>query len=559
MWREDGMRFKSRRSPVLGRQGMVASSQPYASQTGLEVLKAGGNAVDAAIAMAAVLNVTEPCSTGLGGDCFMLYYEAATKRVHGLNGSGRSPKALTLDKARQEARKEGASEDCEEMDPTHIHCVTVPGTAAGWVDSLERFGSGGKFTLAEVLAPAIRLAEEGFPVSPVTAHWWSENETQLNRPGNNQAELLTASGRAPVAGEVFKNPTLAASMRELGEGGKKAFYEGRIGQAIVDMVQAQGGVMTMEDLKEHESTWVEAISTTYGPVRVWEIPPNGQGLTALLALNYLSALRQLEGLEHNGADYLHQLLEVMRLAFADSRYYVSDPDSSSIPLDDLLSPEYASTRVKGFNPLVAQADITTGTPTRSSSTVSFQVVDAKGNAVSFVNSNYMYFGSGLVPRSCGFTLQNRGHNFSLEPGHPNVLAPHKRPYHTIIPGMATWASSGDLFSSFSNMGGFMQPQGHVQVLLNLLLFNMDPQAAVDCPRFCIKDGTQSGAISFEEGIEEGVVEELRRRGHAVLEERREGYGHRATFGKAQVVTRDPATGVLWGGSDGRGDGCVYGW
>ncbi|EWM20984.1 Gamma-glutamyltranspeptidase [Nannochloropsis gaditana] len=560
MWKEDEMRFRSRRSPVLGRHGMVATSQPLASQAGLEVLKAGGNAVDAAIAVAAVLNVTEPCSTGLGGDCFMLYYEAATEKVHGLNGSGRSPRALTLERARAEARKTGASEEDDEMDPTHVHCVTVPGTAAGWADSLERFGSGGAFTLSRVLAPAVRLADEGFPVGPVTAHWWRENEKQLNRPGNHQEELLSpATGRAPVAGEVFRNPALAATMRELGAGGKEAFYQGRVGRAIVEVVRAQGGCLTLEDLAAHESAWVEPIFTDYGPVRVWEIPPNGQGLTALLALNYLSALDRLEGLPHNGPDYLHQLLEVMRLAFADTRYFVADPALCPAPLPDLLSPAYAARRVAGFHPTRAQADVQAGTPTRSSSTVSFQVVDPAGNAVSFVNSNYMHFGSGLVPRGCGFTLQNRGHNFSLSPTHPNVLAPGKRPFHTIIPGLATRLDSGALYASFSNMGGFMQPQGHVQLLLNLLLHRMDPQAAVDAPRFCIQDGSAQGAAALEEGIEEDVLEELRARGHRVAGEERRGYAHRVVFGKAQVIVRDPVTGVLWGGSDGRGDGCVYGW
>ncbi|RLN82757.1 hypothetical protein BBJ28_00024603 [Nothophytophthora sp. Chile5] len=550
------------RSPVYGRHGMVACSQPLAAEIGLRVLKQGGNAVDAAIAIAAALNVTEPCSTGVGGDCFLLFFDAKTKQVRGLNGSGRSPAALTREQALSDL---GAG--ALRIPSGHGHAVTVPGTVAGWVDAVDAWGT---LAMADVLAPAITLAREGFPVSPLTAASWQRGKAQLLR-GPHAAELLTAEGEAPKAGQIFANPNLAACFEEVAKRGKAAFYEdGRIARAIVEMVAFQGGVMTLEDLKAHTSTFVTPISTRFQGVDVHEIPPNGQGITALLALNILSQLAKDSPLPAQGsADELHLQIEALRLAFADAKWFVSDMEhNTTMPVKELLSEGYAQQRAALVDHQKAAVDPKRGSPELSCDTVSFQVVDGQGNAVSMVNSNYEGFGTGLVPKGCGFTLQNRGCNFELngsEVGHPNALAPSKRPYHTIIPGLSTFADSGELHSSFSVMGGFMQPQGHVQVLSHLLLHGMDPQEALDAPRFSIdvdrptKPGTGEGGstVLVETALGADVIEALRSQfGHQIREV--EGL-KRSTFGRGQIILRDPESGVLCAGSDGRADGCAMGW
>ncbi len=532
------MEFLSRRSPVLGIHGAVATSQPLASEIGLEILKNGGNAADAAVAIAAALNVTEPTSTGIGGDCFALYYDAKKKKVFGLNGSGRAPQDLSIDRLRDEGIT-------GQLPPFSAHTVTVPGAAAGWVDTIDQFGS---MELKEVLAPAIRLAEEGFPVSPITAFFWSRGMRQLlNGPHANE---LLLNGRAPQPGEIMKNPNLARTFRELAEHGKAGFYEGRIAEAIVEIVQQKGGLLTLEDLKNHETTFDDPINTTYKGIDVYEIPPNGQGITALVALNIIEELG-LESFEHNSASYLHTLIEAMRIAFADTRWYVADPRHVKVPIEGLLSKKYARERRKLINPNKATLDVKKGSPFASSDTVYFCVVDAEGNACSFINSNYMGFGTGLIPKETGFTLQNRGANFSLDPDHPNALAPQKRPYHTIIPGMAVVHETGELWAPFGVMGGFMQPQGHVQVLVNMIDHHMDPQTALDKPRFCITDGTSGGKVAIEEGIPIRIMSELARMGHDIVPV--SGLG-RAIFGRGQIIQRNQATGVLWAGSDPRADG-----
>ncbi|KAG6614230.1 gamma-glutamyltransferase [Phytophthora cinnamomi] len=550
------------RSPVYGLHGMVSCSQPLASEIGLRVLKRGGNAVDAAIAIAAALNVTEPCSTGVGGDCFLLFFDAKTKQVRGLNGSGRSPAALTAEQAIKDL-----GQDARVIPSGHGHAVTVPGTVAGWVDAVEAWGS---LSLGEILAPAIELAREGFPVSPLTAASWERGKFQLLR-GPNAAELLNADGEAPKAGEIFKNENLAVCFEEVVAKGKKAFYDdGRIAQAIVSMVREKGGVMTIEDLKNHKSTFVTPISTRFQGADVHEIPPNGQGITALLALNILSQLTKDGGLPAKGsAEEVHLQIEALRLAFADAKWFVSDMEhNTSLPVKELLSEGYAKKRAALVNRKKAVIDPKHGSPELSCDTVSFQVIDGQGNAVSMVNSNYEGFGTGLVPKGCGFTLQNRGCNFELhgaKVGHPNALAPSKRPYHTIIPGLSTFADSGELHSSFSVMGGFMQPQGHVQVLSHMLLHGMNPQEALDAPRFSIdvdrptKPGRSDGGSSVlvETDLGSDVIAALRDEfGHNIQEV--EGL-KRSTFGRGQVILRDPKTGVLCAGSDGRADGCAMGW
>ncbi|HEX9117070.1 MAG TPA: gamma-glutamyltransferase family protein [Anaerolineae bacterium] len=530
--------FLSRRSPVYGRRGMVAASQPLAVAAGLEILAAGGNAADAAVATAAALNVAEPTSTGLGGDCFALYYDAITGRVSSLNGSGRSPAGLTLERL----GREGFSAS---LPPYHPYTITTPGACAGWCDLIDRHGS---LSLAAILAPAIRLAEEGCPVSPVTAYFWARGvERQLSRSYNGRE--LTIDGRAPRPGEIWRNPSLARTFRAIAEGGKVAFYQGQIAAAIAAAVQAAGGCLSEADLAGHTSAWPEPISTVYHGLRIWECPPNGQGLVALLALNLLAGF-DLAALAPLSAARLHLMIEAVRVAFADAYRYVADPEQAPAPLAALLSPAYTAERRKLIDPGHANLDPGFGRPLPGSDTVYFSVVDGRGNACSFINSNYMGFGTGIVPPGWGFSLQNRGHNFSLEPGRPNALAPGKRPYHTIIPALATCERDGSLYAAFGVMGGFMQPQGHVQVVVALAVDGSDPQAALDRPRFCLDDGPKESRVALEEGIPTAVMAELAGLGHPVAPV---SGPERSLFGRGQIIVRDGA-GVLCGGSDPRADG-----
>ena len=500
---------------------------------------AHNHAADAAVATAAALNVTEPTSTGIGGDCFALYFDAKTRAITALNGSGRAPGALTLDLLGQHGFGGG-------LPPYHAHTVTVPGAAAGWCDLVEKHG---RLSMADVLAPAIRLAEQGFPVAPITSYFWGRGVANQLTKATNGAEL-TIDGRAPRSGEIFRNPGLARTLRVLAEGGKSAFYQGEISQAIVRVLRESGGVMTAEDLSAHSSTWDAPISTTYRGYRVWECPPNGQGLAALLALNILEDfdLRQLEPL---GVERFHLMIEAMRLAFADTRWFVADPATDPAPLEALLSKTYAAKRRSLLDPKRANPAFTHGVPTSSSDTVYFGVVDGEGNGCSFINSNYYGFGTGIVPKGWGFTLQNRGFGFSLDPEHPNALAPGKRPYHTIIPALITDEADGSLFACYGVMGGFMQPQGHMQVAIGLIDDVLDPQAALDRPRFCIEDGTAGGSVAIEEGVLPQTLASLEKLGHQV---KLVSGMERAVFGRGQIILRDEASGVLLGGSDPRADG-----
>jgi gamma-glutamyltranspeptidase / glutathione hydrolase len=537
--------FASRRSAVYSRRGIVAASQPLAVAAGLETLATGGNAADAAVATAAALNVTEPTSTGIGGDCFALYFDASTRQVTALNGSGRSPASLTLDRLHREGYRE--------LPPFHPYTITVPGACAGWCDVVERHG---RLSMSQVLLPAIRLAEEGFPVAPVTAYFWDRGVARQLRHALN-GEELTIDGRAPRAGEVFRNRNLAATFRSVAEGGADAFYRGPIAADIAAVVQAAGGCLAFDDLAAHRSDWPEPISVTYRGIRIWECPPNGQGLAALLALNILEGF-DLAALPPLSSQRLHLEIEALRLAFADARWYVADPETDPAPLAELLSKGYAAERRALISPSQAQIDPWRGSPVIGSDTVYFSVVDGEGNACSFINSNYSGFGTGIVPKGRGFTLQNRGHNFVLEPGHPNVVAPHKRPYHTIIPAMATREKDGLLYASFGVMGGFMQPQGHMQVVVALVDDGLDPQAALDRPRFCIpepgaapQEGKGGGTVSLEEGMPADTLAGLATLGHDVGLV--SGHG-RALFGRGQIILRDPLSGVLSAGSDPRADG-----
>ncbi|MEW6178652.1 MAG: gamma-glutamyltransferase family protein [Chloroflexota bacterium] len=536
----DCLDFQSRRSAVLGRRGMCASSQPLATAAGIETLQRGGNAVDAAVAMAAALNVTEPGSTGLGGDCFALVYEAQSRSVHALNGSGRAPAALTLERLQHEGLGEN-------LPPLHPYTITVPGACAAWCDLNERFG---KLPLALIFEPAIRLAEQGFPVAPLTAYYWQRGVERCLKSALN-GEELTIEGRAPLPGEIFRNPGLAKTLKTIAEGGKSAYYEGQIAQAIVEIVQQAGGCLSEADLASHSSTWETPLSADYRSVRIWECPPNGQGLTALLALNLLSGF-DLANLPPLSAERLHLEIEALRLAFADAFRYIADPSFAEIPLHTLLSKDYADERRKLINPKRAAEKVQHGQPFSTSDTVYLCAVDGEGNGCSLINSNYMGFGTGIVPRGWGFSLQNRGHNFSLDPQHPNALAPRKRPYHTIIPALAT-RPGGELLAVFGVMGGFMQPQGHLQVAVAMFDDHLEPQAALDRPRFCIQADTKMGNIAIEEGIPSSTFQKLEEMGHSL---QWIGGMARALFGRGQIILREPETGVLWGGSDPRADGCA---
>src|ERR1035437_5846265 len=534
--------FNSHRSCVYGRGGIVATSQPLATAVGLEILSKGGNAADAAVACAAVLNVTEPTATGIGGDMFALYFDAQTKQVTALNGSGRAPAALTLERL----RREGIT--AAELPVFHAHTVTVPGACAGWCDLIARHGS---LSMSDILEPAIRYADDGFPVAHLTSYFWERGVERQLKSALNGLEL-TLDGRAPVAGEIFRNPGLARTLAVVARDGKQGFYRGPIAESIVSVVKEAGGCLSLEDFASHVSTWESPLSVTYRGLRVYECPPNGQGITALIALKLLEGF-DLAALPTLSTQRMHLMIEAMRLAFADARWYVTDPAFSKVPVEELLSGEYAHERRKLIDRKRATVDPMRGTPVTSSNTVYLSVVDKSGNACSFINSNYWGFGTGIVPRGWGFSLQNRGHNFSLDPNHPNALAPRKRPYHTIIPAMVTRESDHSLYASYGVMGGFMQPQGHVQVLSALVDTRLDPQSALDLPRFCIKVEAAGGRVAIEEGMPQETIASLRSMGHPIDEAT--GY-ERALFGRGQVILRDAVTGVLCAGSDPRADGCA---
>ncbi|MDP6549283.1 MAG: gamma-glutamyltransferase [Dehalococcoidia bacterium] len=533
------MFFDSRRSTVLAKHGMVATSQPLAAVAGLRVLMEGGNAVDAAVASAAVLNVVEPVSTGVGGDMFALVWNNKGKTVRAINGSGRSPAAASLEVLRSQGH--------EQIPETGVHSITVPGAVHGWETLLQGCGT---MSLSELLKPAIRYAEEGFPVSDIISFQWTRQLEKLARLPSGQEWLL--DGRPPVHGEVMRAPTLARTLRTIAEGGSEAFYNGEIAQKMAAFVQEQGGWLSTEDLAGHTSDWEEPISTDYRGVTCWECPPNGQGIAALEALNIAEGF-DISGMGAQSADAYHHLIESMRLAFADAFHYVADPQKAQVPTGRLASKSYAQTRRALLDPQRAMASVPYGEASRGSDTVYISTVDGEGNACSFIYSIFYNFGTGMVVPDTGIVLHNRGALFSMDPDHLNALAPNKRPYHTIIPALAT--VDGELYLCYGVMGGLMQPQGHLQVISNMVDFGMDPQAALNALRFLV---TQD-SVSLEDGIPPEVVGELERRGHRIGIV--EGYEQRvmAGFGGAQMIQRDRETGVLRGASEPRKDGCAVGW
>jgi gamma-glutamyltranspeptidase/glutathione hydrolase len=557
--------FRSRRSNVLARHGMVATSQPLAAQAGLEILTQGGNAADAAVATAAMLNVVEPISTGVGGDCFALYYQAGTGKVTALNGSGRAPAAASIEAV--------TGLGYRGMPHFTGHTVSVPGTVAGWSDLLERHG---RMALSDVLQPAIRTAEEGYPVSELISLGWQTQEQKLRRdpdwesgdldngPPQPSGQELLLEGRAPRAGEVMRIPTLAATLRGIAAEGKRYIYEGEFSRRLSEHVQRYGGWITPADMAAHTSTWDDPIFADYRGVRLYECPPNGQGLAAILAVSLANGF-DLAAIPE--AERTHAMIECMRLAMADALQWVCDPRVREIPLNGLLSASYSDERRRRISLHRAAARVAWGTPMSvpGSDTVYLSVVDGEGNACSFINSLFLGTGSGLVVPGTGVSLQNRAATFVLDPRHPNALAPHKRPYQTIIPAMTVYNNgefAGQLHASFGVMGAYMQPQGHFQVLVNLVDLGLPPQQALDMPRWCLACADAGlgaeepgGLVLLEEGWDPAVAAELTRRGHRL--EPVAGFA-RSVFGGGQVILRDPRTGVLLAGSDPRKDGCAVG-
>ena len=527
----EGFPYETLRSPTLGLRGVVATSQPLASNAGLDILKRGGNAIDAAVATAAVLTLVEPNSTSLGGDAFIMIYIAAEKKLVGINASGRAPYTMTLDALNEKLVKHG-------MDQIRgIYSVSVPGAVDGWFEVLEKYGT---MTMAEVLEPAIYYAENGFPVSPIIANSWRGLER--NQEPSTRAALLLDGERAPRAGEVFRNPDLAHSFRLLAEHGRDAFYKGPIAEAIVAYSDQHDGFLTMRDFADHTSTWVEPIYADYKNYRLYELPPNGQGIAALEMLQILENV-DLGAMDHNSAEYLHHIIEAKKLAYTDIQKWNGDPEFNHLPTQEIISAEYGQRQFERIDPTRAMERPESGI-SGDGDTVLLEVMDRDHNAVSFIYSIYSGFGSGLVAPGTGFPLQNRAALFSRQPGHINVVEPHKRPFHTIIPAMAF--KDGEFFMTFGAMGGAVQPQQHVQIFLNVVEFGMNAQQAVEIPRINHGIGL---SVTVEPRIDEAVLAQLEAMGHEI--QRRTTRGG---VGGAQLIMFDRVTGAMIGGSTPHKDG-----
>jgi gamma-glutamyltranspeptidase / glutathione hydrolase len=539
-------RLFATRSVVYARHGMVAAAHPLAVQIGVDVLKRGGSAVDAAIAVNAALGFLEPMSCGIGGDLFAIVWDAKSGKLYGLNASGRAPGALTADKVPPDS--DGT------IPQTTPYAWTVPGAVDGWFELHHRFG---RLAMAEVLAPAIRSAREGEPVPQVIAASWGLAERSLkDKPGF--AGVFLPGGRAPREGEVFRNAALARAYEALAEDGREAFYAGPIARDLVAFSERNGGFFALEDLAAHRSEWVEPISTEYRGVRVFELPPNGQGLAALEMLNILETF-DLRAMGRDSVAFWHTMVEAKKLAFEDRARFIGDPAFKETPVAGLLSKAYAREQARRIDPSRAARRIEAGHPPLShGDTTYLAVADAEGNMVSLIQSNYSAFGSGYALPEWGFAIQNRGALFDLSPGRPNSLEPGKRPFHTIIPAFAT--REGKPWLAFGLMGGDMQPQGHAQVVVNLVDFGMNLQEAGDAPRFYHEGSseptgtlmTTGGELHLESGVAADVRRDLRRLGHTISETV-------GTFGGYQAVAWDPVSGVWAGASESRKDGCAMGY
>jgi len=535
------------RSEVIGRNGMVAASQPLAAQVGIDILKQGGSAVDAAIAVNAALGLMEPSGSGIGGDLFAIVWDGRESKLYGLNASGPAPAALSL----AHFREKGITR-MPEKGPLPW---TVPGCVAGWFALHEKFG---RLTMSQVLAPAIAYAEEGFPLTELIAFYWQRSVKAFAAFENFQ-KLYAPGGRAPQKGDVFRNPELAATYRVLAEKGRDAFYKGEIAARITAYSQKFGGFFSARDFAEYEAEWVEPLSIPYRGHDVWELPPNGQGLAVLQMLQMLESF-DLKSLGHNSAAYLHALVEAKKIAYEDRARHYADPRFHPLDYRRLISRAYARKRLELLDPQRASRSLPAGDPLlEKGDTVYLTVVDKDFNAVSLIQSNYVGFGSGMVPDGLGFCLQDRGALFNVQdPDHPNALAPGKRPFHTIIPGFVT--RGGKPVFSFGVMGGDMQPQGHVQILCNIIDFAMNLQEAGDAPRFrhagsSEPEGTvmsDGGTLFLESGVDAEVVRDLIRRGHRVSRSASE-------FGGYQGIWIDWERRVLIGASESRKDGCAIGY
>jgi len=532
------------RSEIIAQHGMAATSQPLATQNALDILKQGGTAVDAAIAANAVLCVVEPTGCGLGGDLFAIVWDDTSERLYGLNASGRSPRALTL----EYFIKQGYTT----IPPLGPLPVTVPGCVDGWFELHDRFG---KLPMEIILQPAIRYAEDGFPVTELIAYYMEVNAHHL-KDFPCFAKTFMPNGHTPRKGEVFTNPRLAATLRKIAQDGRERFYKGDIANVIAEYVQEQGGFLSYEDLATHHSDWIEPVSTTYRGYEVWELPPNGQGIATLQMLNILENY-DLTSMGFGSVEYIHTFVETKKLVYEDRAKYYADPDFNEIPVAQLISKEYAHQRQKLINTHQAGKSFLPGI-LESGETVYLTVADKEGNMVSLIQSNYRGMGSGMTPGELGFVLQDRGELFTLKEGHFNVYEPGKRPFHTIIPAFVT--HNGKPFMSFGVMGGAMQPQGQVQVLVNIIDFGMNLQEAGDAPRIRHVGSSQptgekltdGGKVYLEPGFSPEVIDQLRTMGHYV-EVRTGGYGG------YQAIKWDSVNNVYYGASESRKDGQAGGY
>ncbi len=532
------------RSEVIAQNGMVATSHPLASQIGIDILKEGGNAIDAAIAANAALGLMEPTGNGIGGDLFAIIWIEKEKKLYGLNASGRSPENLTL-----EYFKENNFKNIPAYGPLP---VSVPGCVDGWFELHNKFG---KIKMRDILNPTIKYAEDGFPVTELVSYYMDvASDNFKNYP--NFKETFFVDDSTPLKGQVFKNPDLANTLRTIVKSGKKGFYEGEIAHRIANFVQDQGGFLSYDDLKNHKSEWIEPVSTNYRGFDVWELPPNGQGIAALQILNLLEGY-DIRSMGFGSADYIHHFVEAKKIAFADRAKYYADMDFNEIPVEYLISKEYADIRRKDINSENSASTVSPGN-IENGDTIYLTTADSEGNMVSLIQSNYRGMGSGMVPEGLGFMLQDRGELFSLDENHFNVYAPKKRPFHTIIPAFIT--KDGNPFISFGLMGGAMQPQGHAQIVINIIDFDMNLQEAGDAPRIRHQSNqqptggemTDGGELALEKGFDYKQIRELMKKGHSVIYDL-------GSFGGYQAIMIDYINKVYFGASESRKDGSAIGY
>lgn len=532
------------RSEVIAQHGMAATSHPLATQVALDILKKGGNAIDAAIAANAVLGLVEPTGSGVGGDLFAIIWSAEKQKLFGLNASGRSPRSLKL---------EYFSQNGYEKIPSYGPLpVTVPGCVDGWFEMHDLFG---KLPMEDILRPAITYAREGFPVTELIAYYLETGVNNLKKYPN-VADVYMPGGKIPAKGEIFRNPALANTLEKIVKGGRNEFYRGGIARTIADFMKEQGGFLTYDDLSRHHSEWVEPIHTNYRGYDVWELPPNGQGTAVLQMLNILEGYN-IRSMGFGSADYIHRFIEAKKLAFEDRAKYYADPSFNDLPIDKLISKEYASLRRKLIDPKKAAKSYSPGN-IEQGNTIYLTVADKDGNMVSLIQSNYQGLGSGMCPPGLGFILQDRGELFSLQEGHMNAFAPGKRPFHTIIPAFIT--KDGQPWVSFGVMGGAMQPQGHVQIVINMIDFDMNLQEAGDAPRMRHVGSSQptdevmtnGGTVNLESGFRTEVIQQLMRMGHKIQWDL-------GGYGGYQAIRWDPINKVWYGASESRKDGQAAGY